>query len=92
MNLLTNVLTLQSVDIDKIGRFPGFIILLIFIGVTTWFTLTLIIGTFTSIFALGFQLEPRRVMRIIYFIIIILLIIVYIWFFTITSTTILSNG
>lgn len=86
---LNNILTIQLESIQEVGRFPGFLILLVFIGVTTWFALTLIIGTFTSILALGFQLEPHRVMRIIYFIIIILLLIVYIWFFTITSTTIL---
>lgn len=88
---LNNILAIQLEVVQEAGRFPGFIILLVFIGVTTWFTLTLIIGTFTSILALGFQLEPHRILRISYFIIILLLLIVYIWFFTITSTTILSN-
>ena len=88
MTSLINVLTIQ---LENVGRFPAGIILLVFIGVATWFTLTLIIGTFASIFALGFQIEPHRVMRIIYFIIIILLLIVYIWFFIVTNTTILSN-
>ena len=88
---LNNILAIQLEAVQEAGRFPGFIILLVFIGVTTWFTLTFIIGTFTSIFALGFQIEPHRILRIIYFIIILLLLIVYIWFFTITSTTILSS-
>lgn len=86
MTSLINVLTIQ---LEDVGRFPAGIILLVFIGVATWFTLNLIIGTFTSIIALGFQLEPHRVIRIIYFIIITLLLIVYIWFFIVTSTTIL---
>lgn len=88
---LNNILTIQLESLQESGRFPAGIILLVFIGVATWFAFTLIIGTFTSILALGFQLEPHRVMRIIYFIIIILLLIVYIWFFIITSTTILSS-
>ena len=88
---LNNILTIQPEALQTAGRFPAGIIFLIFIGVATWFTLNLIISTFTSILALGFQLEPHRVMRIIYFIITILLLIVYIWFFTITSTTILSS-
>lgn len=82
---LNNILTIQS------GRLHVGIILLVFIGIATWFTFTFIIGTFTSIFALGFQIEPHKVLRIIYFIIILLLLIVYIWFFTVTSTTILSS-
>ena len=82
---LNNILTIQS------ERLHVGIILLVFIGIATWFTLTVIIGTFTSIFALGFQIEPHRILRIIYFIIILLLLIVYIWFFTVTSTTILSS-
>ena len=88
---LNNMLTIQPEALQTAERFPAGIILLIFIGVTTWFTLNLIIGTFTSIIALGFQLEPHRVIRIIYFIIITLLLIVYIWFFIVTSTTILSG-
>lgn len=88
---LNNMLTIQSETLQEAERFPAGITLLVFIGVTTWFTLTLIIDTFASIFALGFQIEPHRVIRIIYFIIIILLLIVYIWFFITTSTTILSN-
>lgn len=88
MTSLINVLTIQ---LEDVGRFPASIILLVFIGVTTWFTLNLIIGTFTSIIALEFQLEPHRVIRIIYFIIITLLLIVYIWFFIVTGTTILSG-
>lgn len=88
MTSLINVLTIQLEDVE---RFPAGIILLVFIGVATWFTLNIIIGTFTSIIALGFQLEPHRVIRIIYFIIITLILIVYIWFFIITDTTILSG-
>lgn len=88
---LNNILNIQSEALQEAGKFPAGIILLVFIGVATWFTLTLIIDTFASIFALGFQIEPHRVMRIIYFIIIILLLIVYIWFFIVTNTTILSN-
>lgn len=91
MITLNNMLTIQLETLQTAERFFGFIILLVFIGITTWFTLNLIIGTFTSILALGFQLELHRVMRIIYFIIIILLLITYIWFFTVTSTTILSS-
>ena len=88
---LNNMLTIQSEALQTAERFPAGIILLIFIGVATWFTLTLIIDTFASICALGFQIEPHRVMRSVYLIIIILLLIVYIWFFTVTSTTILSG-
>ena len=88
MTSLINILTIQ---LEDVGRFPARIILLVFIGVATWFTFNLIIGTLTSIIALGFQLEPHRVIRIIYFIIITLLLIVYIWFFIITGTTILSG-
>lgn len=91
MILLNNILAIQLETFQEAGRLPAGIILLVFIGIATWFTLTFIIGTFTSIFALGFQIEPHRVLRIIYFIIILLLFIVYIWFFIVTSTTILSS-
>lgn len=91
MTPLTYVLTLQSA-IEEGGKFHAGISILVFISITTWFSLNVIIGTFTSIFALGFQLKPHRVLRLIYFIIILLLLIVYIWFFTITSTTILTSG